>query len=641
MRFYHHSRDSRYRMPQGAVIMGSTVTISGVLFDCDDSVSITLRFFTPQGQTDMPMICDNGSFSATVTTPTFPCLCHYDFCINVDQSTCFYSGYSGEGRLLAQQGERFQITVYDPNFKTPEWFCEGIAYQIFPDRFCCSDPQLVKERAMQHEQLGRSVFLHENWNEEPLYLPHGGQDCYAPDDYFGGDLAGIIKKLPYLKELGVSCIYLNPIFEAASNHRYNTGDYKKIDPLLGTNEDFAELAKEAKRFGIHLILDGVFSHTGDDSLYFNRYQRYDSLGAYQSVDSPYYSWYRFGDYPDKYECWWGFESLPNVEELSPSYGDFICGTDGVLAHWQGLGADGWRLDVADELPDDFIRSIYRSIKRSNPDALVLGEVWEDCSNKMGSEGRRGYVNGDLLDGAMNYPFRKATLAFIKGEIDAYAYNDQLQTLFSNYPKPFLRSCLNLLSSHDEVRALTYLCQAPEQRHTPREKQALYRADEEQLRLGKMKLVQAMSIMFTMMGVPCIYYGDEAGLEGMKDPFNRRTYPWNSEDNSLLEATKRLTTLRQSSQALKMGHSRMGALTGNLFALIRYLNEETVVVFVNAGDTPSRAILYPALLSEGADVDIPVSFSGEYTSLDGEKMKVDSVMQVEIAPHGCSIWRKYE
>lgn len=516
MRFYHHSRDSRYRLPQGAQAAGGSVTLSGAVIDCGSDFSAVLRFFTPAEQFDLPMTREGNRLSATVTLPDYPCLCHYDFMLLEGGCTYFYGGYSGEGRLLGQPGERFQITVYNGAFSTPDWFSEGVAYQIFPDRFCCGAPALRDERLKKHTELGRKALLHDSWDEEPLFLPHGGSDKYAPDDYFGGDLEGIRQKLPYLRELGVSCIYLNPIFEAASNHRYNTGDYKRIDPILGTEDDFIRLAAEAKDFGIRLILDGVFSHTGDDSLYFNRYGRYESQGAFQSPDSPYFSWYRFSEYPEKYECWWSFLTLPDVEELDPSYRDFICGQDGVLAYWQQRGASGWRLDVADELPDDFIRSLRSKIKERDSDALILGEVWEDCSNKSGGSGRRGYCDGDLLDGSMNYPFRTATLRYVNGETDAYAFNEAMQTIQSHYPKPFLRACLNLLSSHDELRPLSYLSGGARYADLPREAQACFNPTEQQIAEGKRKLCQAMAIMFSSVGVPCIYYGDEAGMQGLKE-----------------------------------------------------------------------------------------------------------------------------
>lgn len=641
MRFYHHSRDSRYRIPLGAQLCGTTVTISGTVYECSADFSAVVRFFTPNGQSDIPMQRICNTVSASVVLPQYPCLCHYDFLLNDGNRPCYYGGNSGEGRLLGQEGERFGLTVYNKDFSTPDWFKEGIAYQIFPDRFYCSDMGKREERLKEHTKLNRHVYLHNDWTEEPLHLKHDGNSSYAPDDYFGGDLEGIRQKLPYLCDLGVSCIYLNPIFEANSNHRYNTSDYKRIDPLLGDETDFIALCKDADKLGIKLILDGVFSHTGDDSRYFDRYGRYDTLGAFESKDSPYYPWYRFKDYPNSYECWWNFETLPNVEEMEPTYGDFIHGDDGVLHYWHKRGASGWRLDVADELPDEFIRQLRRRIKAENPDALILGEVWEDCSQKMGEQGRRAYVDGDLLDGSMNYPFGKATLAFVNGEMDAYAYNEAVQTLTENYPKPFLQACLNLLSSHDEVRAISYLSGGNKYTALPREAQALFHPQPELIEKGKEKYMQAMALVFSAVGVPCIYYGDEVGLEGMKDPFNRRTYPWGREDMELLDSIKTLTKLRNTSDALKKGRCRMGALTSSIFALIRYAHKEVVVTLINTADEPCSAILYPALLIEGEDGQTAVPFAGEYHSIDGKTMIINSVMQAQIAAHGYSIWRKHE
>ena len=248
--------------------------------------------------------------------------------------------------------------------------------------------------------------IREDWGGQPYWRPNERGEV-TNSDYFGGTLRGIEEKLPYLKSLHVTCLYLNPIFEAHSNHRYNTADYTKIDPVLGTEEDFQSLCAAAGRLGIRVMLDGVFSHTGSDSVYFNRQGRYPQPGAYQSQQSPYFSWYHFISWPEKYHSWWGFETLPEVEETDNNYNKYINGRQGVVRKWLKKGASGWRLDVADELPDSFLDQLTEAAKEEKPDAVVLGEVWEDATTKESYGSRRRYLLGRQLDSVMNYPFRNA------------------------------------------------------------------------------------------------------------------------------------------------------------------------------------------------------------------------------------------
>ena len=281
-------------------------------------------------------------------------------------------GYGGRCEVLDSMGDRFQLTVYDPSYRPPRWFGEGITYNIFPDRFCRDRDPVQPEG----EGIAPRV-LHENWDDLPVYRPdeHGE---ILNNDFFGGTLRGVLSKLDYFESLHVRTLYFNPIFQAYSNHRYDTGDYKRIDPLLGNEEDFKTLCSEAAKRGMRVVLDGVFNHTGYDSRYFNGRGRYDSLGAHQSKDSPYCPWYEFSEWPDQYGSWWGIYTLPQVNERDPDYQSFIFrDADSVVRRWLRLGASGWRLDVADELPDDFIAGLNAAAKQEKPDALVIGEVWED------------------------------------------------------------------------------------------------------------------------------------------------------------------------------------------------------------------------------------------------------------------------
>ena len=634
MSWYHHSRDPRYKKPFGAVKTGETVS---VCLDGDAGCTPQLLLDMPGWQLTVPMEWDGACYRASFKAPAYPCRMGYGFRLDGGR---FFGAESGEAQF-SHTPVLFGLTVYDGAFQTPAWFRNAVCYQIFPDRFFCSDRARFLSAAAEERASGRPIFTHPDWNEQPYYQKHGGADHYMPDDYFGGDLCGIREKLPYLVSLGVTCIYLNPIFAAHSNHRYNTADYRNIDPILGTNEDFTALCEAAKAVGIRIVLDGVFSHTGDDSVYFDRYHRYGDDGACQSKTSPYYAWYRFYDYPKRYECWWNFETLPNVEELTPSYVEFIQGKNGVLHTWLDRGASGWRLDVADELPDPFIRGVRTTIKAHDPDAVLIGEVWDNCATKCGPDGRRGYVNGDALDAPMNYQFRDPTIEFLNGRIDAYAYADSQNRLLSDYPKPFYDACLNLLGSHDTERARTALCGIPNARTLSREEQVAYVPDETALAVSKARLLCGYALMMVLPGVPCIYYGDEAGMLGMIDPLNRGTFPWGAEDTDLLEQVRAWIGVHKQSDAIRNGGVRIAAIGKRTLAVVRDSKDETLLLLVNAGAAPTRAVLYPALFREGPDADKPLSLTGRYTATDGSTVDVRDTLSVTVPANGALLLRKSE
>jgi len=438
-------------------------------------------------------------------------------------------------------GDLFQLTVYNSEYETPDFLKGGVMYQIFPDRFCRS--------GKEHENVPTDRVLRDDWGGTPYYKPDQNGHVWN-NDYFGGDFAGIQSKLGYLKNLGVTCIYLNPIFESHENHRYNTADYMKADPLLGTNDEFEELCKEAEKYGISVVLDGVFSHTGADSVYFNKNGRYPGLGAYQSKDSEYYDWYSFINYPNVYEAWWGIDTLPNVWENNEDYTDFICGDDGVLHYWLSKGAAGFRLDVADELPDQFLNNLRKSVKRYDKDRIIIGEVWEDASNKESYGIKRRYLLGSQLDSVMNYPFREAVINYIRGG-SARDFIYSVMTILENYPKPTIDVLMNFVSTHDIERAINRLggeyCD---------DKSKDWMAERwltpEQYQHGKNLLKAAFALIFFLPGVPSIYYGDEAGLQGYKDPFNRRCYPWGMEDHELIAYVSELSRIRKSIPNMKAG-----------------------------------------------------------------------------------------
>ena len=514
-------------------------------------------------------------FSLTFPAPETPELCWYAFRLTRADGSVRYLDASG---WADQPQHRWQMTVYDAASPTPGWFGEGLTYQIFPDRFC-------RSRLPDMAEMPAGRRLHENWEDVPDYLPDGdGEYCR---DFFGGDLAGIRGKLPYLRELGVETLYLCPIFEASSNHRYNTGDYRRIDPMLGTVEDFRALCAEAHDLGIRVILDGVFNHNGRDSRYFNADGRYDTLGAAQSQDSPYYPWFHFHPWPTDYDAWWGIRDLPAVNEDAPSYRDFIFGgEDSVIRHWLRAGADGWRLDVADELPDDFIAGIRQAMDETKPGCLLLGEVWEDGSNKIAYSQRRRYLLGGETHCLMNYPFRTAALCYLRGG-DAAEFRESMETIRENYPAPAFLSAMNFLGTHDTPRVLSLLGEG----QAPAEKaeRAVYRLDPEEERLGKERWKLASALLYAFPGSPMLFYGDEAGLQGLEDPFCRGGYPWGREDGDLLAWFRLLGRVRKR-PSLRRGDLTWLHAQGPLLAFRRQAEGETTAAAFNAGDADETLTL---------------------------------------------------
>ena len=473
--------------------------------------------------------------------------------------------------LAAEMPECISLGVGEPDFKTPDWIKDGTMYQIFPDRFyegVPNKPLPFADRIYRPDKTG-----------EPYFWPNEQSDGYLNMDYYGGDFAGIQQKLPYLEELGITCIYLNPIFEAHANHRYNTANYLKADPLLGTNEDFAALCAEAKKHGIRIILDGVFSHTGSDSLYFNREGRYGPGGAYRDRNSPYRSWYDFDSgYVGGYRSWWGFETLPEVEEEDPSYGNFVCGKGGVIDTWLGLGASGFRLDVADELPDDFIEKIRAAVKAHGEDKLLIGEVWEDATTKFGFDKRRTYLLGKGLDSVMNYPFKNAVLGFVCGR-DAGQTMTDILSICEHYPAPALDTALNFLSTHDTERALTVIADEPANGRG-REWQSGRCVTGDAYEEGMLKLRMAYAIIYTLPGVPCLYYGDEIGMQGYRDPFNRGFYCWDSHEERLKPVLAQLAQLRHTCEAFRTGELRVLRAEGGVLHYQRIGEFEAAEIIVN-------------------------------------------------------------
>lgn len=497
---------------------------------------------------------------------------HFEYSTPWGTSRIFHAG-DGIGNI-SEHGDDWQLTVYDKNFRTPEWLKGGIIYQIFPDRFNSSGEEkqnIPADRIMRTDRDG-----------EPFWKPDkSGQ--VLNNDYFGGDLKGIEQKLPYLKSLGVTCVYLNPIFEAQSNHRYDTADYTKIDSVLGNQKDFEHLCAEAEKNNIKIILDGVFSHTGNDSKYFNRYGRYNTVGAYQSKESKYFNWYKFNEWPDDYTSWWGIKILPEVIEENPDFIEYITGENGIARRWLRAGASGWRLDVADELPDEFLDAFRSAVKAEKSDALILGEVWEDASNKSSYGKRRRYLQGAQLDSVMNYPFADAIIDFVR-DGSAELFNSRVMTIAENYPKEVLDVLMNHIATHDTMRAITALA-GESCAYRDRYWQCAHHLSADEYKNGIRLLKMASAIQFTLPGVPSIYYGDEVGMQGYKDPFNRCCFPWGNENRELREWYRKLGGVRTKSNVFADGKLEIFSAVAGCVAYSRKSANEAVLVIANSNSHP--------------------------------------------------------
>ena len=581
------SRDAAYRSPFGAVAAHTAVLFRICLprhWGCHAAYLLVEQDGKPplqQGMFWAGLAADDHEWWDIRFTPAEAGIYRYTFQVELRQGTGWLSrcpdgtaAYSGD-----RAASRWQLTCYRAGFTTPDWLAGGVMYQIFPDRFCASGRPKAGVPADR--------VLHADWGEPVVWEPDATGEI-RNNDYFGGDLAGITDKLDYLQSLGVTCLYLNPIFEAHSNHRYDTADYRRVDPLLGTEEDLRALCAAARARGIRVLLDGVFSHTGADSVYFNREGRYPAAGAYNSLTSPYAGWYRFKNWPRDYACWWGFRTLPEVEELSPGFMEHVNGEQGVVATRLREGISGWRLDVADELPDPFLEALRRRAKQTDPDALILGEVWEDASNKESYGHRRRYLLGDQLDSVMNYPFRQGILTFLLQGGGAAFLNGVLD-IAEHYPPQVLRLLMNHIGTHDTERALTLLGGEPACSRD-RRWQAGQRMTPEERQRGLARLRLATLLQYALPGVPCIYYGDEAGMEGYKDPFNRATYPWGQEDAALVDWYRALGACRHRCAALAQGDITPVEAGEDTVCFTRHGGGETLLVAVNRGEEPHTVTL---------------------------------------------------
>lgn len=557
IRGFHNSHDLYYRNPFGAVESGKSIELL-LSLNIDARVYLHISTFEDEDYDVLMNKIDNNDGGDLIYKVEFDTrnrlgVVNYYFKIIYNYGEIYYGNNNeslgGIGMLYNYEPKAYQITIYNKHV-VPSWYKEGIIYQIFVDRFYNGndDGKINNPK--------KNSFIYGRWEDNPMYI----KDSYGNVvrwDFYGGNLKGVLKKLRYIKDLGASIIYFNPIFESSSSHKYDTGDYEKIDSMFGTEEDFKELCIEAKKLGIKIILDGVFSHTGSDSKYFNKYGNYDEIGAYQSVNSKYYKWYKFFEYPYSYETWWGVDNMPNVNELNSDYVEYIIKNDNsIIAKWLKLGASGWRLDVADELPDEFIKMIKEKMISIDSKSVLIGEVWEDASNKISYSKQRKYLLGEELDSTTNYPLRDTIIWFLKGNISAELFARKILNLYENYPIESFYSCMNIVGNHDTERIFSIL--------------------NEDIELLKL----ALSIQMTMPGVPVIYYGDEAGLTGWKDPDNRKSYPWNNVNEEIFNLYKKFTHIRNESEALRKGILKSIRNIDEVLLYEREFNKEKIIILIN-------------------------------------------------------------
>lgn len=599
---FHDAYDTAFRFPCGAVEESTEIRFFIVAFGGVKSASLCV---CGDGfSAEIPMDKTDAGFRASFTPP-YPADLRYRFRLDNTWLCPAKDGHSS--RLSREPEEGFRLTVYKRGFETPEWFSRSIMYQIFPDRFGFTYDSSAQEGIGYHRLLGQTPELHKSTDEPVKWQARAFERDYAPDDFYGGNLRGIAKKLPYLKELGVGAIYLNPIVEARSNHRYDTSDYLSVDPILGSNSDYVNLCSEARRMGIRIINDGVFSHTGADSIYFNRFGSYDSLGAYQGESSPYYGWYDFRSFPDDYRCWWNFKDLPEVNENDPKWQEYIIsGDNSVVKQWLRAGASGWRIDVADELPDEVLSLIRSAAKEVSPDSVIIGEVWEDAVSKESYGKKRNYALGYSLDSVMNYPFRNAVIAFAQGKSTAFELRDFLVSQQHNYPAPMYVSLMNLLGSHDVERLHTALAFDYDVNALGRAAQSRLRPSEEQSKAATALQRLCAAIQYFVPGVPCLYYGDEECLDGARDPFNRA--PFEPSGAGLHNFYVKLGELRSASPALLTGSMKVYAPNPHIIVIEREFESEKRSCVVNRSEEAfyMPKARFSLLSNESADCVEPLS-----------------------------------
>ena len=566
---YHMSRDPLYRSPVGAVAARTVVTLR-LRAAVGDLTGVSVRVWDSRrsAEQQVPLHLERRSgdgdyWSVALQTPATPDTLYYRFLVQDGGAGAAYEddrtrdGGVGEAQSGPNDND-YLITAYDPHWTIPAWMADAVIYQIFPDRFNNGDPA-------NDRPAGQAVYDGSSSRSSWDAAPQGNSEFY------GGDLQGVINKLDYLQSLGVTVLYFNPIFDAASNHGYDTRNYNKLAAWFGDTATFDRLIAETKRRNMHIILDGVFNHTGSDSLYFDRYGHYATDGAFESQSSPYFGWYRFIKWPKWYNTFETYDTLPAFQETDAVRDFLFRQPDSVAQHWLAAGAAGWRLDAPKYKSDGFWRDFRTAVRGAYPDAVIIGENWENAA---------GWLTGDEWDGVTNYRFRAAALGFMSptGTTSATELDTLLASVREDYPPQAVQASMNIIDSHDVERALTSVG-----------------GDKNRLRL--LALLQ-----FTSAGAPTIYYGDEAGLAGGKDPDNRRTYPWGHEDADLIHFYQTLAQTRHALPALRTGRTLRLLVhdADRLYAFARQDGAGTAVVAFNLGGAGQQLDLdVQGLLPDGA------------------------------------------
>ena len=580
MRILFDSKLSQFKTPFGTLTPGQECTLNIHIPSTVQAVNVTVILNYEHGETaqriPMEFSMKKGPYDIFRGKFSIPQTGLYFYYFRIENRSGAFRLFKQGDDTNMEDGELWQVSCVPADFHTPDWAKGATIYQVFPDRFHKSGKVDLSGKLEPYT-------VHPYWHEEVEWRPTP-EGIVLNNDFYGGNFRGITEKMDYIAQMGTTILYLNPISKSFSSHRYDTGDYKTPDPMLGTMEDFKTMVKAAHDRGIKVILDGVYSHTGSDSLYFNKAGSFPGKnGAYQSEESPYRNWYTFYSWPDSYNSWWNFDTLPTVNKMHPDFIKYIItDEDSVIAHWLKAGADGFRLDVADELPDEFLKLLYDRVKELSPDAYVLGEVWEDASNKTAYGQRRKYFTNAELDSVMNYPFRTAIINFIRGWDAGQGLKNTVMSIVENYPPEVVACNMNLLGTHDTPRILTALV---DDFDGSREEKARRRLSRNQFEVARERLLAASFLQYTLPGSPSLYYGDEACMEGYRDPFNRRPYPWGREDLELLEHFKRLGRLRKDYPALRLGDIAFFEAGDKHIGFTRTYEGKTLKIYVNrSGDS---------------------------------------------------------
>ena len=574
MRILYDSRNTKHKTPFGTLTPNQKCTMTIYVPSTVQATMISCIINRADGShamnADLPFKEKEGPYDIFQGTFSMYDTGLYFYYFYISQPFGGFRLFKQGDDTNMESGDMWQLSCVPASFSTPDWAKGGIIYQVFPDRFHKSGKVDLTGKLEPYT-------VHKYWYEEVDWRPTP-EGVVLNNDFYGGNFKGIIEKMDYIADLGTTILYLNPISKSFSSHRYDTGDYKTPDPMLGTTEDFKALCDAAHAHGIRVILDGVYSHTGSNSLYFNKDGAFPGKGAYGDPESPYRSWYTFYNWPDSYHSWWNFDTLPTVNKMDPAFIKYIISDeDSVIAHWLKLGADGFRLDVADELPDEFLKLLYDRVKQIKPDALVLGEVWEDASSKMAYGRRRTYFTNAELDSVMNYPYRTAIINFMRGFDSGRGFKETILSIAENYPPQVVACNMNHLGTHDTPRILTALV---DDFDGSREEKAKRHLSRNQWEVAHERLLMASFLQYMLPGSPSLYYGDEAGMEGYKDPFNRRPYPWGREDQELMDHFKRLGQLRKRQEALRLGDIQFFCAGDKHLGFSRSFNGKTVKIYAN-------------------------------------------------------------